>query len=196
MHEVKAFLCGYFTRCYQADFGMMEEQGWVRRQPSKEQIAGLKRVYYREFVDFCFADALSRRGCVELRREVNEPIAFATKCGDVQLMVDDLSLYLMPMDVTLLKIGISLVVDDLNKATAAIGSLRMVDYYTPQTHGEFMRLGVEPLLEQCRALTGSDAQLASALVEPGNKFRVFQIVKSCAPHEADGQSDILKVRGY
>lgn len=104
MHEVKAFLCGYFTRCYQADFGMMEEQGWVRRQPSKEQIAGLKRVYYREFVDFCFADALSRRGCVELRREVNEPIAFATKCGDVQLMVDDLSLYLMPMDVTLLKI--------------------------------------------------------------------------------------------
>ena len=60
MHEVKAFLCGYFTRCYQADFGMMEEQGWVRRQPSKEQISGLKRVYYREFVDFCFADALSQ----------------------------------------------------------------------------------------------------------------------------------------
>ena len=196
MHEVKAFLCGYFTRCYQADFGMMEEQGWVRRQPSKEQIAGLKRVYYREFVDFCFADALSRRGCVELRREVNEPIAFATKCGDVQLMVDDLSLYLMPMDVTLLKIGISLVVDDLNKATAAIGSLRMVDYYTPQTHGEFMRLGVEPLLEQCRALTGSDAQLASALVEQGNKFRVFQIVNSCAPHEADGQSGLNDVTLY
>lgn len=189
-------MCGYFTRCYQADFSLMEEQGWVRRQPSKEQIAGLKRVYYREFVDFCFADALSRRGCVELRREVNEPIAFATKCGDVQLMVDDLSLYLMPMDVTLLKIGISLVVDDLNKATAAIGSLRMVDYYTPQTHSEFMRLAVDPLLVQYGALTGSDAQLASALVEQGNKFRVFQIVNSCAPHEADGQSGLNDVTLY
>lgn len=189
-------MCGYFTRCYQADFSLMEEQGWVRRQPSKEQIAGLKRVYYREFVDFCFADALSRRGCVELRREVNEPIAFATKCGDVQLMVDDLSLYLMPMDVTLLKIGISLVVDDLNKATAAIGSLRMVDYYTPQTHSEFVRLAVDPMLVQYGALTGSDERQAWRLVEQGNKFRVFQIVNSCAPHEADGQSGLNDVTLY
>ena len=100
MHEVKAFLCGYFTRQLSADFKQMAAEGWERRKPSDEQISGLKRVYYSEFVDFCFADDESCGGCVELCRKVDETIVLTTKSGDVPLRVDELSLYLMPMDVT------------------------------------------------------------------------------------------------
>ena len=43
-----------------ADFKQMAAEGWERRKPSDEQISGLKRVYYSEFVDFCFADERER----------------------------------------------------------------------------------------------------------------------------------------
>lgn len=178
MHEVRAFLCGYFTRNIQANFEKMESDGWVRKIPVAKHVADMKRIYYPEFVDFCFADADATRGCVELSRKVGVQTVLVTKSGNVELTIDDLSLYLMPMDVTLLKIGVSFEVDDLNKATAVLASLRMVDYYSAEDHGEFIRLAIDPLLEQYRALTGSDDCGVSRLVEQGNKFRIFQIVNS------------------
>ena len=110
----------------------MESDGWEQKIPGDKYIADMKRIYYPEFVDFCFADTDADKGCVELSRKVGEKMAFATKSGDVELAIDDLSLYLMPMDVTLLKIGVSFDVDDLNKATAVLASLRMVDYYSAE----------------------------------------------------------------
>ena len=178
MHEVRAFLCGYFTRNIQANFQKMESDGWERKIPVAKHVADMKRIYYPEFVDFCFADADATRGCVELSRKVGVQTVLVTKSGNVELTIDDLSLYLMPMDVTLLKIGVSFEVDDLNKATAVLASLRMVDYYSAEDHGEFIRLAIDPLLEQYRALTGSDDCGVSRLVEQGNKFRIFQIVNS------------------
>lgn len=178
MHEVRAFLCGYFTRNIQANFEKMESYGWERKIPVAKHVADMKRIYYPEFVDFCFADADATRGCVELSRKVGVQTVLVTKSGNVELTIDDLSLYLMPMDVTLLKIGVSFEVDDLNKATAVLASLRMVDYYSAEDHGEFIRLAIDPLLEQYRALTGSDDCGVSRLVEQGNKFRIFQIVNS------------------
>ena len=178
MHEIRAFLCGYFTRNIQANFEKMESDGWERKIPVAKHVADMKRIYYPEFVDFCFADADATRGCVELSRKVGVQTVLVTKSGNVELTIDDLSLYLMPMDVTLLKIGVSFEVDDLNKATAVLASLRMVDYYSAEDHGEFIRLAIDPLLEQYRALTGSDDFGVSRLVEQGNKFRIFQIVNS------------------
>ena len=178
MHEIRAFLCGYFTRKIQANFEKMESDGWERKIPVAKHVADMKRIYYPEFVDFCFADADATRGCVELSRKVGVQTVLVTKSGNVELTIDDLSLYLMPMDVTLLKIGVSFEVDDLNKATAVLASLRMVDYYSAEDHGEFIRLAIDPLLEQYRALTGSDDCGVSRLVEQGNKFRIFQIVNS------------------
>ena len=178
MHEIRAFLCGYFTRNIQANFEKMESDGWERKIPVAKHVADMKRIYYPEFVDFCFADADATRGCVELSRKVGVQTVLVTKSGNVELTIDDLSLYLMPMDVTLLKIGVSFEVDDLNKATAVLASLRMVDYYSAEDHGEFIRLAIDPLLEQYRALTGSDDCGVSRLVEQGNKFRIFQIVNS------------------
>ena len=178
MHEIRAFLCGYFTRNIQANFEKMESDGWERKIPVAKHVADMKRIYYPEFVDFCFADADATRGCVELSRKVGVQTVLVTKSGNVELTIDDLSLYLMPMDVTLLKIGVSFEVDDLNKATAVLASLRMVDYYSAEVHGEFIRLAIDPLLEQYRALTGSDDCGVSRLVEQGNKFRIFQIVNS------------------
>ena len=178
MHEIRAFLCGYFTRNIQANFEKMESDGWERKIAVAKHVADMKRIYYPEFVDFCFADADATRGCVELSRKVGVQTVLVTKSGNVELTIDDLSLYLMPMDVTLLKIGVSFEVDDLNKATAVLASLRMVDYYSAEDHGEFIRLAIDPLLEQYRALTGSDDCGVSRLVEQGNKFRIFQIVNS------------------
>ena len=178
MHEIRAFLCGYFTRNIQANFEKMESDGWERKIPVAKHVADMKRIYYPEFVDFCFADADATRGCVELSRKVGVQTVLVTKSGNVELTIDGLSLYLMPMDVTLLKIGVSFEVDDLNKATAVLASLRMVDYYSAEDHGEFIRLAIDPLLEQYRALTGSDDCGVSRLVEQGNKFRIFQIVNS------------------
>ena len=183
MHEVRAFLCGYFTRNIQANFQKMESDGWERKIPVAKHVADMKRIYYPEFVDFCFADADATRGCVELSRKVGVQTVLVTKSGNVELTIDDLSLYLMPMDVTLLKIGVSFEVDDLNKATAVLASLRMVDYYSAEDHGEFIRLAIDPLLEQYRALTGSDDCGVSRLVEQGNKFRIFQIVNSLKSYD-------------
>ena len=66
MHEVRAFLCGYFTRNIQANFEKMESDGWERKKPGAKYIADMKRIYYPEFVDFCFAYTDADKGCVEL----------------------------------------------------------------------------------------------------------------------------------
>lgn len=196
MHEVRAFLCGYFTRNIQANFEKMESDGWERKIPVAKHVADMKRIYYPEFVDFCFADADATRGCVELSRKVGVQTVLVTKSGNVELTIDDLSLYLMPMDVTLLKIGVSFEVDDLNKATAVLASLRMVDYYSAEDHGEFIRLAIDPLLVQYRALTGSDDCGVSRLVEQGNKFRIFQIVNSLKSDDADTATMLSDVTLY
>ena len=196
MHEVKAFLCGYFTRQLSADFKQMAAEGWERRKPSDKQISDLKRVYYSEFVDFCFADDESCGGCVELCRKVDETIVLTTKSGAVPLRVDELGLYLMPMDVTLLKIGVSLSVDDLNLATAALASLRMVDYYNEESHGDFMRVAVDALLVQYRALTAATDGGVSRLVEQGNKFRIFAIVNSIEGDEPESATRLSDVTLY
>ena len=196
MHEIRAFLCGYFTRNIQANFEKMESDGWERKIPVAKHVADMKRIYYPEFVDFCFADADATRGCVELSRKVGVQTVLVTKSGNVELTIDDLSLYLMPMDVTLLKIGVSFEVDDLNKATAVLASLRMVDYYSAEDHGEFIRLAIDPLLEQYRALTGSDDCGVSRLVEQGNKFRIFQIVNSLKSDDADTATMLSDVTLY
>lgn len=196
MHEVRAFLCGYFTRNIQANFEKMGSDGWERKIPVAKHVADMKRIYYPEFVDFCFADADATRGCVELSRKVGVQTVLVTKSGNVELTIDDLSLYLMPMDVTLLKIGVSFEVDDLNKATAVLASLRMVDYYSAEDHGEFIRLAIDPLLVQYRALTGSDDCGVSRLVEQGNKFRIFQIVNSLKSDDADTATMLSDVTLY
>ena len=196
MHEIRAFLCGYFTRNIQANFEKMESDGWERKIPVAKHVADMKRIYYPEFVDFCFADADATRGCVELSRKVGVQTVLVTKSGNVELTIDDLSLYLMPMDVTLLKIGVSFEVDDLNKATAVLASLRMVDYYSAEDHGEFIRLAIDPLLVQYRALTGSDDCGVSRLVEQGNKFRIFQIVNSLKSDDADTATMLSDVTLY
>lgn len=84
----------------------------------------------------------------------------------------------MPLGMTLFSIRIDMNVADLNAFTVVMSSLRMIDYYKPEVHQEFIDNAIMPIKAfYDKALDNPSASISS-LIENGNKLRVFQIINT------------------
>lgn len=191
-HQQIAYLCGYFTRCNDIFDEQLSRQGWQREQLDTDKIEGSKRVFYPEFVDFCYGGEV---GCTAYTLPLNKQLAleFRGQHYDYQLL--ELALYLMPQQMVLFSVKISQEADDLNAFTATLFSLRAIDYYTPDVHQSFIDTAINPLKTAYQQLTGSMPDSLSALVENGNKLRVYQVINTAdatlRPEDDEARSMLL-----
>ena len=174
-HQQIAYLCGYFTRRNDIYHEQLLKQGWQRELLAADKIEGSKRVFYPEFVDFCYG---GEAGCTAYTLPLNKQLTleFRGQHYDYQLL--ELALYLMPQQMVLFSVKISQEADDLNAFTATLFSLRAIDYYTPDVHQSFIDTAINPLKTAYQQLTGSMPDSLSSLVENGNKLRVYQVINT------------------
>ena len=185
MHEQTAYLCGYFTR--KRDAGL-ERLGWTPEPTDEHTVTGAKRLFYPEFVDFCYGD-VKNYGCTAWTRPVGQRLALEFRGRRYEYLLDELAVYLMPMQMTLFSIKLRQEADDLNALTATMFSLRAIDFYTPEVHQQFIDQAIAPIKQAYDQLTASSGAPISALVENGNKLRLFQVVNTTdatqRPDDAD-----------
>lgn len=172
MYETTAFLCGYFHRDHNVSSEQLAPEEWNVVQFSDDEAASLKRTFYEEYIDF-FADK-----CVMMKNVVNKDLRLPFREEMYDYHVSDITIYQMPLGMTLFSIRIDMNVADLNAFTAVMSSLRMIDYYKQAVHQEFIDNAIMPIKAfYDKALDNPSASISS-LIENGNKLRVFQIINT------------------
>lgn len=178
MHELIAYLCGCFAADGNYDEARLRSLGWQRESVSEQEVADQKRVFYSEFVDFCFADTPGR-GCTVWHRQVGEEAALQREGRSVYYRVGDVSLYLMPFGLVMYSVEVTMKAYDPDDFTAVLFSLRNTGRYDRQVHSCFLTSVVDPLLSAYELLTGRKPEGGiDSLIELGNKFKIFQVINS------------------
>lgn len=179
-HEHTAFLCGHFTRNTNATPEMMTRMGWQPEDVDPKMLSDKRRLFYPEFVDFCYGD---EHGCKAWKRSIGRPMTLTFRGQTYHYQLDELSIYLMPMNIVIFAIKVSQTSDDLNTMTAVMFSLRAIDYYSNDVHGEFIEHAITPFCQLHEVLTAQHDETLKPLVENGNKLRVYQIINTKGAEE-------------
>lgn len=172
MYETTAFLCGYFHRDHNVLSDQLSPVNWTVEPFTNAEAASLKRTFYEEYIDF-FVDK-----CVIMKNVVDKDLRLPFREEMYDYHIADITLYQMPLGMTLFSIRVDMKVTDLNAFTAVMSSLRMIDYYKAEEHQEFIDNAIMPIKAfYDKALDNPSASITS-LIENGNKLRVFQIINS------------------
>lgn len=186
-YEATAYLCGHFTRCCETDVAALTALGWQREAVDTPTLEHHRRLFYPEFVDFCYSAADgSDRGSIAFTRQADDRLTIDFKGRTYNYRLSGLTIYLMPLNMVLFSIGVEMSGNDLNALTAVLFSLRSIDSYRDNVHRDFISHAIAPLQEVYRLLTGTEAVRLTQLVENGNKLRTYQVV-NC--HGETGLSD-------
>lgn len=180
MYELTAFLCGHFHRDKDVTPGQLPQEQWECVALDDAKTLMLKRMFYVEFVDF-FSDR-----CTIMKRAVGADLQLPFRDHLYGYHVDELMMYQMPLGMTLFSIRISMHVADLNEVTAVLSSLRMIDYYRDEIHQPFIDAALMPVKKVYDTIVDHPEKAISALVENGNKLRLFQVVNE-KPMEGESQ---------
>ena len=181
MYELTAFLCGHFHRDKDMTQEALSCEQW--NVVTLDDATSLKRMFYAEFIDF-FTD-----NCLIMNRRVDADLQLSFRENTYAYHVDELAVYQMPLGMTLFSVSIRMKVADLNDATAVLSSLRMIDYYKEEVHRPFIDAALMPVKKVYDSIVDSPGKDLPALVENGNKLKIFQVVNRDA---SDGTPDLMK----
>ena len=179
-------LCGYFSA--KQAFRPEILQGWTRETYSDAEIEELSNYYMPEFATFMTK---------EMKRynlAIDKPCSLRFAEDDVtEFTLDSLHLWCAPFDLMLFAIEIKFEKIDFNKMTRAVYVLRNCNRYNAlQT--DFIKTALLPIIDIYNTLTHSslkpDGNLCQ-LIEPGNKFKLFQAVSLAEPFENDNIDYLL-----
>lgn len=159
-----SFLCGYFSipRSLQP-----LQQGWQKNVCTAEERANLNNYYFPEFAQCMTAEItmftlpLNRTCTLDLGEE------------QVSFLIENIRLWEAPFRIVLYAVNIRFEGVEFNLVTRALNILRNCAYYT-SAQREFIDIALAPVA----AVYGGETSLdMSWLVESGNKFKLFQIVR-------------------
>ena len=170
MYELTAFLCGHFHRDKDVAPGQLSQELWSVVTFDDAEAVALKRMFYAEFIDF-FSDS-----CTIMRKKVDVKHQLPFRDSMYSYNVDEITVFQMPLGMTLFSVGIRMDVNDLNDVTAVLSSLRMLDNYKDEIHKPFIEAVLMPVKRIYDKAVNTPAETISALVENGNKLRLFQVV--------------------
>ena len=170
MYELTAYLCGHFHRDKEVTPQQLALEQWNHWLFDEAEIIVLKRMFYAELIDF-FSDR-----CVLMRKQVDSELLLSFRGSPYRYPVDELALYQMPMGMTLFSVRLKMTVADLNEVTAVLSSLRMIDYYQDEVHKSFVEVALDPIKHVYDMSVNEPVPTISALVENGNKLRIYQVV--------------------
>lgn len=179
-------LCGYFS-AKQACLPEML-QGWTQETYSDADIEELSNYYMPEFATFMTK---------EMKRynlAIDKPCSLRFADDDVtEFTLNSLHLWCAPFDLMLFAIEIKFKAIDFNKMTRALSALRNCSRYN-ELQADFVQAALFPVIDIYNILTHSnlkpDGNLCQ-LIEPGNKFKLFQAISLAEPLENDNVDYLL-----
>ena len=199
--EYIGYLCGGFSLAAGRDESAGKlPSGWEPELFTHEQRRNYELYYLPDFVRFCLCpeagENLSMRRYV-MRRDatVTLPAALAHTAADLTVSIPELRLYLCPFRIAMFAVHIEMRSDDGNDITAAASLLRNLSRLGAPGLEDFRKAAADPLLELWRTLSQAAAGGTEAgyvrLVEDGNKFNIFQIIRTGTDRWQEGDIDKL-----
>ena len=123
MYQLTAFLCGHFHRNNDVTEEQLHSDNWTLRLYTDDEKHSLNRIFYSEFVDF-FTEQ-----CRILSMSVDTTLQVSFRDNLYTYRIDEISVYQMPLGMTLFSVRVKMTVADLNDVTVVLSSLRMIDSY-------------------------------------------------------------------
>lgn len=179
-------LCGYFSAKQSISPELL--QGWTRKTYTDADFEGLSNYYMPEFAAFMTKEVTS------YTLSLNKPCALRFAEDDVtNFTIENLHLWCAPFDLVLFAIEIKFEKTEFNAMTRALNALRNCGRYNPM-HADFVQMAIQPIVKIYNAFTNSTLQLDGnlcQLIEPGNKFKIFQAIALAEPLENDNVDYLL-----
>lgn len=179
-------LCGYFSA--KQSFETCPLQGWTRAIYSEANIKDLSDYYFPEFAFFMTKNMkrydLGVSQSCSLRFSETEEASF---------LIDSLHLWSAPFNLVLFAIEIKFEKVEFNLMTRSLNTLRNCGRFN-ELHIDFIKTGLSPVVDLYNTLTHSHISLndsLSQLIEPGNKFKLFQAISLVEPLENDNVDYLL-----
>lgn len=178
-------LCGYFSAKKALSPEMIE--GWTMKSYSDADIENLSNFYMPEFATFMTRDMK------RYSYPVDKPCALRFENESVNFRIDGLHLWSAPFSLVLYAIEISFEKVEFNLMTRAIYVLRNCNRYN-ELQKDFIQTALQPIINLYNKLTLSNLKPEGNLctmIEPGNKFKLFQAVSIAEPLENDNADFLL-----
>ena len=178
-------LCGYFSAKKAFSPEMIE--GWTIKSYSDADIENLSNFYMPEFATFMTRDMK------RYSYPVDKPCALHFDDGTTDFKIDGLHLWSAPFSLVLYAIEISFDKIEFNLMTRAIYVLRNCNRYN-ELQKDFIQTALQPIINLYNNVTLSDLKPEGnlcTLIEPGNKFKLFQAVSIAEPLENDNADFLL-----
>lgn len=172
-----SYLCGYFF--LPKDFGALPSgipDAWTPKEYDADARQLLSNFYYPEFVKFCAEYNRSYRLCIDA--DVSVPLR--SGAGNCTFHVDDISLGIYPYGVVLFSVGLAFNDAPEEQVVETLGKLRSCCFYDGAVMQDFLDKVIAPLNRVYKAFgreLPSEGVSCPHLVETGNKFKIFQIVR-------------------
>lgn len=178
-------LCGYFSAKKALSPEMIK--GWTMKSYSDADVENLSNFYMPEFATFMTRDMK------RYSYPVDKPCALRFENESVNFRIDGLHLWSAPFSLVLYAIEISFEKIEFNLMTRAIYVLRNCNRYN-ELQKDFIQTALQPIINLYNNLTLSNLKPEGdlcTLIEPGNKFKLFQAVSIAEPLENDNADYLL-----
>ncbi len=179
-------LCGYFSAKKTVDPKMLSE--WTQKSYSDADVDELSNFYMPEFASFMTKD-MKRYAYA-----INKPCALRFAENDVtNFKIGSLHLWIAPFNMVLYAIEINFERTEFNLMTRAVYVLRNCSRYNPQ-QSDFIQAALQPIIDLYNQLTLNSLKPNGnlcTLIEPGNKFKLFQAISLAEPLENDNVDYLL-----
>ena len=179
-------LCGYFSAKNPVSPEMLH--GWTKKTYSDADVEELSNYYFPEFAAFMTGD-IPRYDLV-----VDKPCALRFSDEENAVFhLDSLHLWCAPFNLVLFAIEVKFESIEFNLMTRCLNALRNCGRYNA-LQADFAQIALQPIVEIYNALTNSSLRLDGnlcQLIEPGNKFKIFQALALTEPLENDNIDYLL-----
>lgn len=180
------FLCGYFSidphrLNAKNEAAIFRDAGWTRFSYAADNVELLSNFYYPEFVNFSTETRrLYHKDCdTEITVSVKGPEG---EFRPVKFRLKGIETGVYPYDIVMFSIKIEFENVEDRAVWAVLAKLRNCCFYEGSGLDEFIKAAIDPLksLYSIAGLKKADLQdeNCSYLVENGNKFKIFQIVRT------------------
>lgn len=170
--STSAFLCGYFT----AQGVPSPSEGWMPVTDSPEHCDLLRNFYFPGFVDLHTRE-VKKYVCKE-----DIPVEVPLRSGKVQtLRVQELRLWMMPCSLVICTVKTFFDNTPVDDVSECLNILRNCSFYGDAQVEGWIKAAIDPLDRVYRSLGGKGVATGgnyTHLVENGNKFKIFQIVRT------------------
>lgn len=179
-------LCGYFSAKQPINHCAFD--GWSQSSYSDAEYEELANYYFPEFASFMAKDML--RHDLTLGKPCS--LRFSDS-EEAHFTLDSLHLWSAPFKLTIFAIELRFEKIEFNLMTRCLAALRNCGRYN-ELQADFAQTALQPIINIYNQLTQSNLTLSGnlcQLIEPGNKFKIFQALSLAEPLENDSPDYLL-----